>query len=172
MHLTLRQLQIFLAVARTGSTTAAANAVSLSQSATSAALNELESQLAIKLFDRIGNKLVLNDSGRVLLPQAHQLLDAAANIEQQFDVGDALSATGLHIGASTTIGSYLLPTLFAPAGCCANPVPVRVKRSIRRCDHTCLAYTARANSAIRKPSNTPQQPDSGWPVCHVAWSAT
>ncbi|MFT5591103.1 MAG: DNA-binding transcriptional LysR family regulator [Bradyrhizobium sp.] len=115
MHLTLRQLQIFLAVARTGSTTAAANAVSLSQSATSAALNELESQLAIKLFDRIGNKLVLNDSGRVLLPQAHQVLDAAANIEQQFEVGDSLSATGLHIGASTTIGSYLLPTLFAQA---------------------------------------------------------
>jgi DNA-binding transcriptional LysR family regulator len=115
MHLTLRQLQIFLAVARTGSTTAAASAVSLSQSATSAALNELEHQLGIKLFDRIGNKLILNDSGRLLLPQAQQLLDAATNIEQQFQVGDPLSATGLHIGASTTIGSYLLPTLFAQA---------------------------------------------------------
>lgn len=115
MHLTLRQLQIFLAVARTGSTTAAAGAVALSQSATSAALNELEHQLAIKLFDRIGNKLVLNDSGRVLLPQAHQLLDAATNIEQLFRIADPLSATGLRIGASTTIGSYLLPTLFAQA---------------------------------------------------------
>lgn len=115
MHLTLRQLQIFLAVARSGSTTAAASAVSLSQSATSAALNELESQLGIKLFDRIGNKLMLNDSGRVLLPQAHQLLDAAANIAQQFQVSVPLSATGLRIGASTTIGSYLLPELFAQA---------------------------------------------------------
>ena len=45
MRLTLRQLLIFTAVADTGSTTAAGERVSLSQSATSGALNELESLL-------------------------------------------------------------------------------------------------------------------------------
>ena len=54
MALTLRQLQIFLAVADTGSTSAAGELIALSQSATSAALNELETLLGAQLFDRVG----------------------------------------------------------------------------------------------------------------------
>ncbi|NVL31465.1 LysR family transcriptional regulator [Pseudomonas syringae pv. actinidiae] len=54
MRLNLRQLQIFCAITRFGSTTSAGNALALSQSATSAALNELESALGTRLFDRGG----------------------------------------------------------------------------------------------------------------------
>ncbi len=111
MRLTLRQLQIFLAVSQAGSTAAAAGIVSLSQSATSAALNELENVLNVKLFDRVGKRLIPNDNARLLLPQARQMLDAAATIEQQFAATDASSGIGLHIGASTTIGNYLLPAI-------------------------------------------------------------
>jgi DNA-binding transcriptional LysR family regulator len=64
MRLTLRQLLIFTAVADTGSTTAAGERVALSQSATSGALNELESLLGAQFFDRIGKRLLLNDNGR------------------------------------------------------------------------------------------------------------
>ena len=70
MRITLRQLGIFTAVADAGSTTAAADRVALSQSATSAALNELEAVLGARLFDRVGTRLVLNDTGRGLLSQA------------------------------------------------------------------------------------------------------
>lgn len=112
MRLSLRQLQIFLAVAQSGSTTAAAAVVSLSQSAASAALNELESVLGARLFDRVGKRLLLNDNGRLLLPQARQMLDAAATIEQQFAAPGA-SGGSLQVGASTTIGSYLLPAMIA-----------------------------------------------------------
>lgn len=115
MRLSLRQLQIFLAVADGGSTTAAAERVALSQSATSAALIELESLLGTHLFDRIGKRLLMNDNGRVLLPQARQILDAASMIEQQFVPGMPASGAGLHIGASTTIGIYLLPDMLAAA---------------------------------------------------------
>ncbi len=69
MALSFRQLQIFCAVARCGSTTAAAESISLSQSATSAALNELESQLSTRLFDRVGKRLQLNEVGRRFLPR-------------------------------------------------------------------------------------------------------
>lgn len=111
MRITLRQLQIFLAVAQSGSTTAAAGLVALSQSAASAALNELESLLGVQLFDRVGKRLVLNDSGRQLLPQARHMLDAAQTIERQFS--DPAAGSDLHLGASTTIGSYLLPAMIA-----------------------------------------------------------
>ncbi len=112
MHITLRQLQIFTAIALSGSTAAAAQRIALSQSATSAALKELESVLSAELFDRVGKRLVLNDSGRLLLPQARQMLDAAHTIEQQFSTLESPSA-GLYIGASTTIGIYMLPKLLA-----------------------------------------------------------
>ena len=116
MRVTLRQLHIFTAVADTGSTTAGGLQVALSQSATSGALNELEALLGAKLFDRVGKRLVLNDTGRALLPQARALLDGAQSIENQFGIGDRSEpgiATRLRIGASTTIGNYLLPALMA-----------------------------------------------------------
>jgi DNA-binding transcriptional LysR family regulator len=113
MRITLRQLAIFAAVADAGSTTAAAARVALSQSATSAALNELESVLEARLFDRIGTRLVLNDTGRALLPQARAVLDGANGIEREFGRGAQEAPALLRVGASTTIGNYLLPTLVA-----------------------------------------------------------
>jgi len=117
MRITLRLLAVFIAVADAGSTTAAASRVALSQSATSAALNELEAVLQARLFDRVGTRLVLNDTGRGLLPQARAVLDGAAGIERDFGIAvgarDAAAPSLLRVGASTTIGNYLLPTLIA-----------------------------------------------------------
>lgn len=112
MRITLRQLQIFCAVAASGSTTAAAEQIALSQSATSAALNDLEALLNASLFDRVGKKLLINDNGRLLLDQSKQMLAMAAAIESQFS-GNDNAARDLIIGASMTIGSYILPDLFA-----------------------------------------------------------
>jgi len=109
-RLTLRQLQIFVAVASHGTTAAAAGQVALSQSAASAAVNELERLLSVRLFDRAGRRLHLNDNGRALLPRARALLDGAVQIERH---GLAMSEQlqSLRIGASTTIGTYVLPRL-------------------------------------------------------------
>src|SRR5206468_7640764 len=82
LRLTLRQLQIFVAVARSGTTTAASAEIALSQSATSSAVNELERLLSLRLFDRASKRLLLNDNGRALLPRALALLDGAADIER------------------------------------------------------------------------------------------
>lgn len=109
MKLTLRQLMVFAAVADAGSTTAAGERIALSQSATSAALNELEAGLQTRLFDRIGARLVLNDVGRAVLARARAVIDGASDIEREFKGGAA--SVPLRIGASTTIGNYLLPTL-------------------------------------------------------------
>src|SRR6202522_1856621 len=112
LRLTLRQLQIFRVVADTGSTVAAAATISLSQSAASAAINELERLLELQLFDRVGKRLQLNDNGRALLPQALALLDGAGWIERWALDRESHIGT-LRIGASTTIGNYLLPAVLA-----------------------------------------------------------
>lgn len=117
MRVTLRQLQIFLAIADHGSTTAAAVALPLSQSATSNALGELETLLGAPLFDRIGKRLQLNETGRALLDPARAALDAAEGIERDFGIG--LPGAGrrpparIRLGASTTIGNYLIPPRIA-----------------------------------------------------------
>ncbi|CAM3404295.1 LysR family transcriptional regulator [Pseudomonas floridensis] len=113
MKLSLRQLQIFYAITRQGSTIGAGLAVSLSQSATSAALNELESALGTRLFDRVGKRLVLNDNGHALLPQAKKMLESAQQIEDSFLLSDATLNTRLQIGCSSTIGNYVLPSIIA-----------------------------------------------------------
>jgi DNA-binding transcriptional LysR family regulator len=113
MALTLRQLEIFRAIALRGSTTAAAQSVPLSQSATSAALKELENMLGVRLFDRVGKRLLLNDNGRVLLPAALGLLDGARTAAASFSREGTAGAGDLRLFASTTVGNYLLPRLLA-----------------------------------------------------------
>lgn len=111
MKLSLRQLQIFQAIAQQGSTTQACQALALSQSATSAALHELEHILGTRLFDRVGKRLQLNDQGRALLPQAIRMLEAARQIESGFQSNPGGFDLRLRIGCSTTIGNYILPLL-------------------------------------------------------------
>ncbi|MFA0998267.1 MULTISPECIES: LysR family transcriptional regulator [Pseudomonas syringae group] len=111
MRLNLRQLQIFCAITRFGSTTSAGNALALSQSATSAALNELESALGTRLFDRVGKRLVLNDSGQSLLPRAMKMLENAQQIEDSFLLPETTLNARLRIGSSSTIGNYELPSI-------------------------------------------------------------
>ena len=115
MRITLRQLQIFVAVARTSSTTEAGKTLPLSQSATSAAINDIEGLLNTQLFDRVGKRLVLNDNGRLLLPNALSLIERAMDLEQQFSEAQPSLPSQLRLGASTTIGNYVLPALIS--GC-------------------------------------------------------
>lgn len=109
MHITLRQLEVFTEVLKSGSTTQASVILSLSQSAVSAALADLEGQLGVQLFDRVGKRLVVNEHGRLLYPKALALLEQSSEIEQLFrqDMG------ALRIAASSTIGNYMLPGMIA-----------------------------------------------------------
>jgi len=108
---TFRQLQVFVAVAREGTVVAAARYLSLSQSATSQALGELERQLGVGLFERPGRKLRLNDMGRHLLPRAERLLDGMADFVAAAEEPDGRLRGTLNISASATVGTYLLPML-------------------------------------------------------------
>jgi len=110
LHLSLARLEVFVATARAGSTRAAAAHIARSQSAASASLAELEAAFGVRLFDRVGRRLVLNEHGRALLPKAVQLLDDAARLQASF--AEATPAP-LRIAASFTIGEYLLPDLVA-----------------------------------------------------------
>lgn len=111
MRISLKQLAVFDAVARLGSVSKAAEDISLSQSATSMSLGELEGHLGAPLFHRLGKRLSLNDYGRWLQPKVHQLLMQAKEIEFSSKQGSLQGS--LKIGASSTIGNYLVPSAIA-----------------------------------------------------------
>lgn len=110
LRLSLRQLEVFVATARDGSTRAAAQRMARSQSAASAAIADLETALGVALFDRVGRRLVLNGQGQALLARASALLDQAGEIQALFAGGHTAV---LRVAASFTIGEYLLPPLVA-----------------------------------------------------------
>lgn len=105
MHYTLRQLQVFLAVAHFENVTKAAHHLSMSQSACSGALKDLENQYDIKLFDRVGKRLQTNELGRTLRPKAEALVEIAQELE--LDLKKHKDAGQLKLGATLTIGNYL-----------------------------------------------------------------
>lgn len=111
MSITLRQLEIFLALAEHENTSRAASALLLSQSAVSMALSELEKQLGEPVFDRTGSGLRLNTGGRRLRAHARDTLRRARDVETLF--AEDRVAGRLDVGASSTIGIYVLPEIVA-----------------------------------------------------------
>lgn len=109
MRFSLRHLEIFVAVARAGSISAAAAELAMSQSAASTALIELERRYGRSLFDRSGKRLKINETGRSLLVPALELLSRAEEIDGL--LAGRAGPGPLHLGATQTIGSYVAPRL-------------------------------------------------------------
>lgn len=111
MAFTLRQLEIFERVAKSGHVTKASEQLLLSQSAVSMAVAELERFAGAPLFERRGRRLILNDRGRQILPEVQCLLKSVGTIEQFLNESTGEPVGVLNVGASTTIGNYLLPLI-------------------------------------------------------------
>jgi DNA-binding transcriptional LysR family regulator len=108
----LHKLRVFVAVAREGNVTRAAKQLSLSQPALSKQLAELEESLSTVLFDRLPRGMRLTFAGEALLRHAERIYAAERAAESEIAELNGLRAGRLSIGASTTIGSYLIPNVF------------------------------------------------------------
>jgi len=111
MKYTLRQLEVFLAAAHYENLSKAANSLSMSQSAASSALKDLEQQFDIQLFDRIGKRLQINELGRLTRPKAEALIAQASEVEVLLRQHQAVG--NLKVGATLTIGNYLCVGIMA-----------------------------------------------------------
>ena len=113
MHMNLHHLAIFSAVAATGSLTASARKLHVSQPALSRELKALESRLGVTLFERHAKGMRLTHAGEVLNRYAVRLfeLEHAAEAAMREIAGAQLGH--LTLGASNTVGTYLLPPVLA-----------------------------------------------------------
>jgi len=105
--MTLRHLRIFIAVCKYKSVTVAAQNLFLAQPTVSLAINELEEHYGIKLFDRISRKLYLTEIGEQFLEYSSHIISLFDEMEQAIKNENLLGT--LKIGASITIGTFLLP---------------------------------------------------------------
>jgi len=108
---TLRQLEIFLAVARAGSFRRAAERLALSQPALSQQVKELERRLDSPLFDRLGRSIGLTQAGRLLEEHARRIFAMLQGVQDAMRELRGLDRGSLLLGGSTTPGIYLLPWL-------------------------------------------------------------
>ncbi|WP_347557742.1 LysR family transcriptional regulator [Robbsia sp. KACC 23696] len=107
--MTLEQLRIFIAVAERGHLTQAAESLSLTPSAVSAALRSLEHRYDVKLFDRVGRGIALTESGRLFLTHAQETIRSATVAEQVLTDLSGAARGRIRLRASQTIASYWLP---------------------------------------------------------------
>lgn len=102
-------LKIFVTVAELHSFTQAGKLLHLTQPAISKRIGQLEDQLGVALFDRIGRQILLTDAGKTLLPRARAILNDVNDLKRSIDsLSTDISGT-LALGTSHHIGLHRLP---------------------------------------------------------------
>lgn len=107
--MTLRHFTIFRALCRNLNMTRTAEELCMTQPSVSQAVAELENFYRTRLFDRLGKKLFLTAEGSDLLARVNDILNLYESTEKLF--ADKAERRSVRIGASATVGSFLLPTL-------------------------------------------------------------
>ncbi|CAI0994090.1 MULTISPECIES: LysR family transcriptional regulator [Serratia] len=113
MNYSLKQLRVFVAVARHGSFSRAGEAIGLTQSAVSHSVKELEAEVGVRLLDRTTREVVLTDAGLRLANRVERLLDElqAALLDAR-SFGVQRSGT-VRVATSQTISAHLMPQCIA-----------------------------------------------------------
>ena len=106
-----RQLRAFSILARTGSFTATARELHLSQSAISHAMKALEQEIGCRLLDRMGKTVVLTQAGEQLLVHVEKVLQEMAAARAELGRLGKWGSSRLRIGASTTACQHVLPAV-------------------------------------------------------------
>ena len=125
----ISQLEVFLAVAREGGFSRAADKLYRTQSAVSQAVRKLEGEIGEPLFDRSSRDGLLTDAGRVLQEYAEQLLNVRENAREALAELRELQKGKLVIGANEFTALYLLRVL-AEFGRLHPAIRIIVQRSL------------------------------------------
>ncbi|MCD7737385.1 MAG: LysR family transcriptional regulator [Lachnospiraceae bacterium] len=107
--MTLRNLEIFVTVYREMSITKAARKLHLAQPGVSLAIKEMEEEYRVRLFDRINRRLSATEKGDQMYAYATHILEMEEEMENAMTAPDV--PVNLRLGASITIGTFLVPRI-------------------------------------------------------------
>ena len=120
MNISLRQLRVFLAVARQQHFRRAAEGLHLSQPAVSRHIAELESELGLKLFDRNTREVVPTEAGRYLESAIGRVLDELEGVLAHVHSESERRRGKVHVASVPTLSAGLMPQCIAD---CARRFP-------------------------------------------------
>jgi LysR family transcriptional regulator, low CO2-responsive transcriptional regulator len=105
----LKQLEVFINVAESGSFSKGAEATFITQSTVSQHISALESEFGLRLLDRTGKGALLTEGGKLLLERARRLVEYAREIPLALDRFKGVEEAVLRIAGSGIPGEYLIP---------------------------------------------------------------
>ncbi|QIK39268.1 LysR family transcriptional regulator [Caldichromatium japonicum] len=112
MHLSLRQLRVFETVARHRSYTRAAEELHLTQPAVSMQIRQLEDEIGLTLFERLGKQMVVTEAGSEILHYTRTINQALREMREVIEGLKGLSRGRLHLAVASTV-NYFAPRLLA-----------------------------------------------------------
>ena len=112
MHVSLRQLRVFEAVARHNSYTRAAEELHLSQPAVSMQVRQLEDEIGLPLFERLGKQVVVTEAGREVFHYSRAIGQSLREMEEVLESLKGVSRGSLRIAVASTV-NYFAPRLLA-----------------------------------------------------------
>lgn len=107
----IRKLKIFYATATSLNMTKVAKELYISQPSVSQAIHEFEEEIGARLFDRIGKRIYLTNEGEVCFNYVRRILNLYEEATEKVNEITNQEKGKIKIGASTTIGTYILPDI-------------------------------------------------------------
>lgn len=129
-----RQLKTFMTIAKLGSFVQAAEVLGYAQSTITNHIQMLENEMGVKLFERLGHRVMLTNPGKSLLPYAEQVLKLTSEAVR-IAADPAIPQGKLIIGSNESLGTYRLPVLLQ-AYRQANPKVEMILKFVN-CDAIC-----------------------------------
>jgi DNA-binding transcriptional LysR family regulator len=106
MHLTLRQIEVFNAVARHRNYTRAAEELHLSQPAVSMQIRQLEASIGLPLFEQVGKRIHLTDAGEHMFSYGRNITGLLGEVEGVFESIKGVESGNLTISVATTASHF------------------------------------------------------------------
>jgi DNA-binding transcriptional LysR family regulator len=151
--LELHELKVFLVAAETENFSQTGRILQMSQPAVSGHIQALETRLKIRLFDRTGRNIKLNEIGQALVPVARNLLKEAQRVEEFVASQQGTLIGKCTVGCSTAAGKYFLPKIMARFMDCYPEVRMICQVGMRghALDRLALGEVDLAVSSLRIP---------------------
>ena len=128
--MTLNELRYIVAVAQEGNFRRAAERVFVSQPALSLAIQKLEAELGVQIFERSRTSVKTTPIGELIIAQAQRTLEEAAQIKEIASHGKDQLVGSLKVGAIYTVGPYLLPQLIPILKKMAPTMPLEMEENL------------------------------------------
>ncbi len=128
--MTLSELRYIVAVAQELNFRRAAEKTFISQPALSLAIQKLEEELGVKIFERARKAIAITPLGIQIVEQAQRTLESAARIREIATQGSDQLADVLRVGIIYSVGPYLLPDLIPVLKKLASKMPLEVEENI------------------------------------------